>query len=176
MKYSIVEGEEPETTSQLSQPFSNEDIASVIESALGGTTEIVESDGDDVAILFTPTSKGNTSGISMKTCDLNQVIENMHMENILERAIPIAEERLKGVGKDPSSNSVPRTKLEDIQLGKDQELMLFGQTESGLSSNIQEIIDEVVSFNAPAISISNGLGAGSLSFAPSISSISLSLC
>jgi hypothetical protein len=130
------------------QPMTTDGVASVIASAFESTATIVTSEEGDIAVLLTPTD--NPTGgprLSFFKCSMNEFIKNAHMDPIIDNAVQIAEEVLRGNGKSPRSIKLDRVNIKDLNVDPTQQLLPFEQTEESISSEISKLIEEVLTFN-----------------------------
>jgi hypothetical protein len=128
------------------KPLTADQIADIIESAYGRVGQIIESEDGDMGILLEEEVTPKPNRIDIYSCSLNDFIKDSHLDVVLEEGVAIAEEVLKGEGKDPRTNLRPRVSLDDVEISEGSDLLLFGPTDLGYSQDIIEIIDEVVSF------------------------------
>ncbi len=130
------------------EPFTTDDVASVIASAFNSTATIVESDDEDVAILLTPNEDpSNSPRLSFFECSMNEFIKNAHMDPVIDNAVQVAEEFLKGEGLNPRAIKHTRTNVDDLSITKDQQVLVFGQNEESVHAEISKVIEEVLTFN-----------------------------
>jgi hypothetical protein len=132
--------------------FNPDEIADVIEDAFDGVATIIENQaGDgDIAILFEQNEDPGPDNLGFFSCNLNDIIESSHMDNIIDDAIFSASVRFKNEGSSPKFSKRTRTRLNDpnLTLVDNQQVMLFGEPNSDtVQSSIIEAIDTVVSYN-----------------------------
>jgi hypothetical protein len=136
------------SVNRKTKPFTTDDIASVIGDAFNSTTTIVESKDEDIAILLTPNEGPSANPrLSFFECSMNEFIKNAHMDPIINNAIQVAEDVLKGEGLDPRATKSPRTNIDDLVVADNQQVLIFGQNENSLDAEISRIIEEVLTFN-----------------------------
>lgn len=129
--------------------FTIDDIATVIESAYGGTAYVLDNSkaDDDLAILFTPGDNSPSNRLSLFSCSLNEFISDMNMDRVVEESVVIAEDVLIGSGKNPFANR-ERISADDLPENTRSQTLFFDQAD-GFSNEVMRIIEEVVAFNRP---------------------------
>lgn len=150
------------------KPFTNDQIADVIESALGRQTEIVNSEDGDIAIIIKEDTNLQPNRLDLYSCSMNDFIKGSHLDQIIEESVVFAEDVLIGEGKDPRTNLRERTPLDDVQLEKGADILVFGETSSSYNQEIIDIIDDVVSFKRNKAETRAAADIGDLKLDPNV--------
>lgn len=124
----------PDKTRQLANGLTLDDIVSAIEEATNTNGEIIESD-DGIGILLTP-SDGESSGLNIFSCNLNDFIKNSTLDNVITEGIILAEE-LRGSGQDPQATVIPRRNIDTLSDDEANRMVIFDL----------DIVTEVGTFN-----------------------------
>jgi hypothetical protein len=129
------------------EPFSSDDIATVLENAFGGMAQIIGSEGGDLGILLQNEGAPSPNALNMFNCELNDFVQNTQFDQVIEEGIVLAEENLIGEGLDPRTNLRPRTSEDNAQIDNNTQVLLYGRSASNYNSDIIDIINEVIAFN-----------------------------
>ena len=123
--------------SEDSLVLSKDDIYEAIAEAIGRNLEIAESNGSDIGILIGKKIDDiNVNPLTMFGCNLNDIIQDSHLNVIIKDAKEFAEGHLIGQGNDPTYVSRP---LDNISTNTD-----FIPLD--IDNNLNDIIKNIFSF------------------------------
>lgn len=131
-----------------SDPFTTDEIAQVIGDAFDSNASIINSEDGDLAILLEPSTGSDLNGtrLNLFSCSLNEFIRESHLQPIVEEAVSISKEYLRGDGLDPRSIAVKRVNLKNYKKANNDKVFLFSKSDK-IANDILIAIDDILSFN-----------------------------
>lgn len=133
--------------------LTNEEIAEIIQEALGVDTSIVtDENGEDIGVILKNNVEYQTR-LNFYSCDINDIIKEYEIGAIIDRATAIPETNLFGDGQGvPSTLNVSKVSIRDIGTYADGGEYTFFKFDEviGEEESVSDVVNDIISFKARA--------------------------